>query len=103
MSDLFSVRDVIWQSADETERQTLLKRWQSEQGKPKEEQMRTTQSSTILTRLVESKLSEIQEVEDRAELAKHVAQGALIAQKNEMLRKTFSKLVDADVAHVVGG
>jgi hypothetical protein len=39
MSDLFSVRDVIWQAATESEQEILHKRWQSEQGKPKEEKM----------------------------------------------------------------
>jgi hypothetical protein len=104
VSNLHPIRDVIWQAADESEREILLKRWQSEKDQPKESKpVSTMQSTNLLTRLVEEQISAIEVAAAKAESAKREQEAQLIAQKDQVLRQTFSKLIEADVAHVQNG
>jgi hypothetical protein len=53
--------------------------------------------------LVDEQISAIEQAAARAEQSKRDAESQLIAQKDQVLRKTFSKLIEADVAHVQAG
>jgi thioesterase domain-containing protein len=99
MSDLFPVRDFIAANSDNPDE--LRARWAAEKITPKEETPKM--SSNLLTRLVDEQISAIEAAEAKAESAKREQETQLIAQKDQLLRKTFSRLIETGEAHVQAG